>query len=92
VDFTIPTSAGQIRARRYTPDDAAATIFWIHGGGWVIWDLDTHDAVCRLLAASSGCRVIAVDYRRAPEHPFPLRSTTAGTRCGRWRPSTTTRR
>jgi acetyl esterase len=70
-DFTIQTTAGEIRARRYEPDDAAATIFWIHGGGWVICDLDTHDAVCRILAESSGCRVIAVDYRRAPEHPFP---------------------
>jgi acetyl esterase len=70
-DFVIPTTAGQIGARRYLPEDPTATIFWIHGGGWVICDLDTHDAVCRILAASSGCRVIAVDYRRAPEHPFP---------------------
>lgn len=43
---------------------------WLHGGGWVICDLDTHDAMCRLLAAGSGGRVIALDYRRAPEHPF----------------------
>ncbi|HUO74519.1 MAG TPA: alpha/beta hydrolase [Solirubrobacteraceae bacterium] len=70
-DFTIPTSAGEIAARRYVPDDAAATILWIHGGGWVICDLDSHDAMCRLLANSSGARVIAIDYRRAPEHPFP---------------------
>jgi acetyl esterase len=70
-DFTCPTTTGSIAARRYVPEDAAATILWIHGGGWVICDLDTHDAVCRLLAVSSGCRVIAVDYRRAPEHPFP---------------------
>lgn len=70
-DFTIATTAGTIGARRYVPEDALATILWIHGGGWVICDLDTHDAVCRLLADSSGCRVIAVDYRRAPEHPFP---------------------
>ena len=70
-DFMIATTAGEIGARRYDPDNATATIFWIHGGGWVICDLDTHDAVCRLLARSSGCRVVAVDYRRAPEHPFP---------------------
>ena len=70
-DFTIRTSAGEIAARRYVPDDPPATIFWIHGGGWVICDLDSHDAVCRVLAASSGCRVVAVDYRRAPEHPAP---------------------
>ena len=70
-DFTIATTAGDIAARRYVPADAAGTILWIHGGGWVICDLDTHDAVCRLLATTSGCRVIAIDYRRAPEHPFP---------------------
>jgi acetyl esterase/lipase len=70
-DFTITTTGGDIGARRYEPADAAGTILWIHGGGWVICDLETHDAVCRLLATSSGCRVIAVDYRRAPEHPFP---------------------
>jgi len=70
-DFTIATTAGEIGARRYEPDDALGTILWIHGGGWVICDLETHDAVCRILAESSGCRVIAVDYRRAPEHPFP---------------------
>jgi acetyl esterase len=70
-DFTIPSTAGEIAARRYVPDDPAATILWLHGGGWVICDLDSHDAMCRMLANSSGCRVIAVDYRRAPEHPFP---------------------
>ncbi|HET6864839.1 MAG TPA: alpha/beta hydrolase, partial [Solirubrobacteraceae bacterium] len=70
-DFTCDTATGTIGARRYEPGDAAGTILWIHGGGWVICDLNTHDAVCRLLAVSSGCRVIAVDYRRAPEHPFP---------------------
>lgn len=70
-DFSCPTAAGTIAARRYVPADAAGTILWIHGGGWVICDLDTHDAVCRLLAVSSGCRVVALDYRRAPEHPFP---------------------
>jgi acetyl esterase len=70
-DFSCTTSTGSIGARRYVPEDPAGTIFWIHGGGWVICDLSTHDAVCRLLAVSSGCRVVAVDYRRAPEHPFP---------------------
>jgi acetyl esterase len=70
-DFTCATTTGTITARRYVPGDAAATILWIHGGGWVICDLETHDAVCRLLAVSSGCRVVAVNYRRAPEHPFP---------------------
>lgn len=70
-DIKIPTSDGEIPGRRYTPADAAATIMWIHGGGWVICGLDTHDTMCRLLAEESGCEVIAVDYRLAPEHPFP---------------------
>jgi acetyl esterase len=70
-NFALPTSAGAIAARSYSTDDPAATILWIHGGGWVICDLDSHDPMCRLLAAASGCRVIAIDYRRAPEHPFP---------------------
>ena len=71
-NFTIPTAGGEIAARRYTPEDPAATILWLHGGGWVICDLDSHDAMCRMLAVRSGARVIAVDYRRAPEHPFPV--------------------
>jgi acetyl esterase len=70
-DFSLPTSAGEIPARRYAPNDPAATVLWVHGGGWVICDLESHDAMCRLLAVSSGCRVIAIDYRLAPEHPFP---------------------
>jgi len=70
-DFVLPTSAGEIAARRYAPEDPAGTILWVHGGGWVICDLESHDAMCRLLAVESGCRVIAIDYRRAPEDPFP---------------------
>ena len=70
-DFQLPTRAGEITARRYVPEDPQATILWLHGGGWVIGDLESHDAMCRLLAQSSGCRVVAVDYRLAPEHPFP---------------------
>ncbi len=70
-DFAMPTSTGELPARRYVPPSASGTVLWLHGGGWVICDLETHDAMCRLLAIGSGCRVIAVDYRRAPEHPFP---------------------
>jgi acetyl esterase len=70
-NFCLPTPAGSIAARRYVPDDPAATMLWIHGGGWVVCDLESHDAMCRLLAVESGCEVIAIDYRRAPEHPFP---------------------
>ena len=46
-------------------------VLFMHGGGWVIGNLDTHDAICRTLARESGAAVYAVDYRLAPEHPFP---------------------
>lgn len=70
-DFTIAVHGASIAARQYEPEEAAATILWVHGGGWTICDLDSHDAMCRLLANASGCRVVAIDYRLAPEHPFP---------------------
>jgi acetyl esterase len=73
-DFTVPGKAGPIPVRHYTPKGAAAVtpgIVFFHGGGWVIGDLETHDAVCRRLADLSGYRVLAVDYRLAPENPFP---------------------
>ncbi len=46
-------------------------LLFLHGGGWVIGDLDTHDGICRALALRSGCMVAALDYPLAPEHPFP---------------------
>ncbi len=65
--------AAGVPARLYLPDstDNAATLVYLHGGGWVLGGLDTHDGLCRLLAYRSGCAVLAVDYRRAPEHPYP---------------------
>jgi acetyl esterase len=68
------TAAGSIPARLYTPPGAptpSALLVYFHGGGFVIGDLETHDGHCRRLAAGAGCRVMAVDYRLAPEHPFP---------------------
>ncbi len=63
-------------ARLYTPRqqlgvDAAPTLLFFHGGGWVYGDLDSHDAACRHLAQHSGVQVLAYDYRLAPEAPFP---------------------
>lgn len=62
-----------IPVRLYHPEPGAVlpAVVYAHGGGWVMGDLETHDRLCRALASASGCAVIAVDYRRAPEHPFP---------------------
>ena len=66
--------AADLPARLYVPTDAPATgplLVFLHGGGFWCGDLDTHDAPCRFLAEESGARVLSVDYRLAPEHPFP---------------------
>jgi acetyl esterase len=74
-DRTIPGPAGAIPIRVYTPLSTTSTLLpglvFFHGGGFVIGDLETHDDLCRGLCNDSGCRVVSVDYRLAPEHPFP---------------------
>jgi acetyl esterase/lipase len=72
----IPGPNGPIPSRLYVPplpapDAAAPLLVYYHGGGWVIGDLDMYDDLCRLIAAAAGCLVLSVDYRLAPEHPFP---------------------
>lgn len=60
--------------RVYKGDEDATPqplLLWIHGGGWVIGDLDTHDRFCRRLCRDTGAIIVAIDYRLAPEHPFP---------------------
>lgn len=62
-----------IPLRIYEPGTSGPhpVVVFYHGGGWVVGDLETHDNICRSIVNESGCIVVAVDYRRAPEHPFP---------------------
>ncbi len=64
-------SIGGVPVRVYEPEGASGTIAYLHGGGWVMGNLDSVDAVCRALASDAGARVVSIDYRLAPEHPFP---------------------
>jgi acetyl esterase len=72
-NFSLPGGDGQPRpARLYAPQqEPLPAMLYLHGGGFVIGGLDTHDSLCRQLALRSGCAVVALDYRLAPEHPFP---------------------
>lgn len=68
----IATHAGHsVPVRRYLAPDERAVLVYAHGGGWVTGDLEYADEVCRFLARDSQCTVVSVDYRLAPEHPFP---------------------
>jgi acetyl esterase len=74
IDLTLATEPA-LPARLYSPPPGKAApaplIVFFHGGGFVIGDLDTHDVPCRVLCRETGAHVLAVDYRLAPEHPFP---------------------
>jgi acetyl esterase len=72
-ELSIPGPAGAIPARHYCPPGgvAAPLLVFYHGGGWVIGDLDTHDALCRLTCRDAGIQVLSIGYRLAPEHPAP---------------------
>ena len=73
-DIEIDGAEGRLRARHYAPPpspDPAALIVFIHGGGFVVGSFETHDEACRLFCTSAGAHVLAIDYRLAPEHPFP---------------------
>jgi len=77
-ETTVAGATGALRARLYVPaEDTGATIVYFHGGGWLLGDLDTHESPCRALAAGSGARVLGVDYRLAPEAPFPAAADDA---------------
>jgi acetyl esterase len=73
---TFPGEVGPLRSRLYVPhgqpsEQPAPLLVYYHGGGWAVGDLDTHDSVCRFLAVHSGASVLSVEYRLAPEDPFP---------------------
>ena len=72
-DLSLPGPGGDVAMRRYVPatDGDVPTVVFFHGGGYVLGGLDTHDVLCRRLARESGCAVLSVAYRLAPEHPFP---------------------
>lgn len=71
-EFSIPGNSGSIGARLYHPRGKAdGLIVYLHGGGWVVGALDDYDALARNLAVRSCCALLLVDYRLAPEHPFP---------------------
>jgi acetyl esterase len=74
LDLSAPGPRGAIPLRLYRPAGvagAAPTLVYLHGGGWVIGDIVTHEVLCTHLAAASGCAVVSVDYRMGPEHRFP---------------------
>ncbi|MEA1672545.1 alpha/beta hydrolase fold domain-containing protein [Nitrospirillum sp. BR 11163] len=74
MDQIIGGPAGPLRVRIYRANFGwrpVPALLFLHGGGWTIGNLESHDTLCRQLAAASGHTVVAVDYRLAPEHPFP---------------------
>jgi acetyl esterase len=76
-EITVPLKGRELGARIYRPVASKKTtgalplLAYFHGGGWVVGDLDTHDALVERLAIDANCAVASVDYRLAPEHPFP---------------------
>ena len=72
-NISIPGKAGPIKIRKYTPSDSSVmpVLIYLHGGGWTLGDLDSHDELCRRLARTTDCIVVSVDYRLAPENPHP---------------------
>ncbi|WP_185994702.1 alpha/beta hydrolase [Nocardioides campestrisoli] len=71
-EIRVPGGEGELDARLYRPHAGdLPTVVFFHGGGWVVGDLDTHDLTCRTLATLCDAVVVSVDYRLAPEHPFP---------------------
>jgi acetyl esterase len=71
-DISLPAPNDPLAMRLFRPADGVLPVaLFLHGGGWSLNDLDTHDRLCRLIARRSGCLVASLDYRRAPEHRHP---------------------
>ncbi len=71
LDDVHDVDADGVPCRVYRPRVGAPVALYVHGGGWVFHDLETHDEFCRYLAHRTGWALLAVDYRLAPEHPYP---------------------
>jgi acetyl esterase len=74
IDDTVPTPDGEVAIRVHLPrlGEALPAVVFVHGGGWVVGNLDTHDRIMRALAAESGAAVVGVDYALSPEAKFPV--------------------
>jgi len=70
-ELTFASAGHTIRARLYRRNDARGTVLFIHGGGWVLGSIDTHDGSARALAKATPANVLSIEYRKAPEHRFP---------------------
>jgi acetyl esterase len=73
-EIEVAGASGPLRARLYVPFGyraPGAMLVYLHGGGWVVGDVEAYDLACRFLAKHSGAAIVSVDYRLAPEHPFP---------------------
>ena len=73
-DLELELDGARLRARHYAPTELGGPhplLVYYHGGGFTYGDLETHDGVCRILCRHAGAHVLAIDYRLAPEHPFP---------------------
>ena len=78
-DRMLPGPGGDIPVRIYVPCGKGPfpVLLYFHGGGWVIGDIESSDGLCRILTNAVGCIVVSVDYRLAPEHPFPAAADDA---------------
>jgi acetyl esterase len=71
-DLAVPSGDGTLRGRLLTPPNATDDVLvYVHGGGWYVGDLDSCEPVARVVAQATACRVLEIEHRQAPEHPFP---------------------